>query len=734
MFKRLIFLIAALIGCSVPALSQRAKILGVVTDSFTRRPLEGATVSLAATRLGTSTSSQGTFSLENIPPGTHRLRASHVGYAPHDTSLSVSAGDSIYLEIHLLPVVMESEAMVITGTRTIRDIADVPVRIEAIPQEEVEEKLLMTPSSVAMLLNESTGMRVQTTSATTNTANLRIQGLSGRYTQILIDGIPSFGGLAAGFGLTQLPPLNIRQVEVIKGATSALYGADAISGVVNFLTKEPREQPELSAILNATTQRGFDAAGFYGRKSDDLGFTLFGSYNTQSLFDVDGDGFGDIAEYDRFSFSPKVFYELSNEVSARLSVGFLAENRLGGMVRLDANPLAAAGDLFSQVDDVKTRRLEFSSQIDYKPSPLRSGSVKLAAMRLRRDAVYGRNPFNATQYLLYADAQYSFAASPHNILIGAAFNLEDYRDETPGLLASRSYSFNAPALFAQNELRFSNAWTLLMSGRVDFHNKYGTFFTPRASLMYRPTSMLTLRLGGGTGFKAPTIFTEEAEEAGFRNVRPLLNIGAEEALSASFDVNWRAILGKVAAVFNTALYFTRLKNAIITDEDSLANGIVFLQNATGPTIARGGEFSAKITWREFKLSVGYTYLYASQASHSSTYELELNPRHSFGAVALYENERLQMKVGIENYWTGTQRLERNPFRDRSPAYWITGVMSEKSFGRVRFFINFENIFDTRQTRFEPIIVRSPGFGDIRTLPIYAPLEGRAFNAGIRILV
>lgn len=241
---------------------------------------------------------------------------------------------------------------------------------------------------------------MQTTSATTNTADLRIQGLSGRYTQILIDGIPSFGGLAAGFGLTQLPPLTMRQVEVIKGATSALYGADAISGAVNFLTKEPREQPELSAILNATTQRGFDAAAFYGRKSDNVGFTLFGSYNTQSLFDVDEDRFGDIAEYDRFSFSPKVFYEFSNEISARLSLGFLTEDRLGGMVRLDANPLAAARYPLLQVHNVKTRRIEFSSQIDYKPSPLQSGSVKLAGMRLRRDALYGNNPFDATQYLV----------------------------------------------------------------------------------------------------------------------------------------------------------------------------------------------------------------------------------------------------------------------------------------------------------------------------------------------
>ncbi len=717
------------------AVPQTGSVSGRALDAVHGTPLPGANVVIAGTSAGASTDDDGAFLIVGITPGTHTLRASLIGYAPVDIDVTVVAAETLFVEFSLEPSHTEVEEVVVTGTRTVRSIADVPVRVEVIPEEEVEEKLLMTPSSVAMLLNESTGMRVQTTSASSNSANLRIQGLSGRYTQLLTDGIPNFGGLSAGFSITQLPPLHLRQVEVIKGATSTLYGPDAISGVVNFLTKNPpAEGSEFSGLLNATTAKGYDAAMFFSaRPAGGFGYTVFASGNTQAPYDVDGDAFADIAGYDRVTLSPKLQFDLGDDADARVTLGYLAEDREGGWM----GAAAPASGPPSYTEGIRTGRWDASSEVNLRLSDGRAFGIKLAGMRMERDATYGGSPFNATQGFAYADAQFVAPfEGGHALLLGAAFNLEDFNDRTPGVAASRSYTYRSAGLFAQGEWKISPVWTALAGGRVDFHNVYGAFFTPRVSVKYSPAPELTIRAGGGTGFKAPTIFVEEAEEVGFRNVQPIGDAVTERAVSASFDVNWNTLIaGDVTLGVNAALYLSRLSHTLLTNNDSLINGgMVVFRNATGPLLARGGELSVKTGFREFKLFLGYTFLYATREDSGAVSELTLNPRHSAGAVLFYESEEAGLKIGFETYWTGAQLLERNPYRSVSPAYVLNGLVAEKTLGALRLFVNFENIFDVRQTRWDPLVVGPPDAPDVRTVPVYAPLEGRVINGGIRLVL
>jgi len=572
-------------------------------------------------------------------------------------------------------------------------------------------------------------MRVQTTSAAASTANLRIHGMSGRYTQILNDGIPSLGGLSAGFGLTQVVPLDLRQVEVLKGATSSLYGADAIAGVVNFLPKLPGEDFETSLLLNATTQSGFDAAGYFSERFNETGVSMLASHNRQARFDVDGDGFADIAQFERTTVTPRVLHRFSETLSARLALSFLDEHRIGGA--MDEIPFAAASTP-PYTETITTNRLDASSHIDWHPSDNQSFSLKLAWLNSTRDAIYGNDPFIADQKVYFCDAQLSLDLPHHNLLVGSALRIDDFQDKTP-FFSSRSYRYTVPSLFVQDEIHAADAVVLVLSARLDFHNTFGTFFVPRFSLMYRPFSTMTLRLGVGTGYKAPTIFVEEAEEVGFRTVRPLANARPEQAQSLSYDVNWRTIVGDVTLDCNSALFFTTVKDALSADEDSLQTDVVFLRNSTGPMKSLGSEVSFRLTYGDFKISLGYTYVYATQEHQGRSAELELNPRHSFGVVIVWESLQKHLKVGLENYWTGSQRIERNPFRTTTPAYWVTGLIAEKGFGNFRLFVNLENIFDTRQTRYDPVFIRNAALGTIRTLPVYAPLEGRVINGGIRFV-
>lgn len=142
----------------------------------------------------------------------------------------------------------ELEAIVVQATRSGRRVQDEPIRVEVIDREEIEEKLLMTPGNIAMLVNETGGVRVQITSPALGAANIRMQGMRGRYTQLLADGLPLYGGQASSIGLLQIPPTDLGQVEIIKGAASALYGPSALGGVINLVSRRPDDEPETRTL------------------------------------------------------------------------------------------------------------------------------------------------------------------------------------------------------------------------------------------------------------------------------------------------------------------------------------------------------------------------------------------------------------------------------------------------------------------------------------------------------
>ena len=185
------------------------------------------------------------------------------GYIPTTERVTIGAESSTSLRVALDKLPELEESVIVTATRTNTRLQDQPVRVEVIDHEEIEEKALMTPGSVAMLLGETTGLRVQTTSPALGAANVRIQGLRGRYSQLIADGLPLYGAQGDSFSLLQVPPLDLGQVEIIKGAASALYGASALGGVINLVSRRPTET-EREVLLNTTSQSGVDLTGLVG--------------------------------------------------------------------------------------------------------------------------------------------------------------------------------------------------------------------------------------------------------------------------------------------------------------------------------------------------------------------------------------------------------------------------------------------------------------------------------------
>ena len=252
----------------------------------------------------------------------------------------------------------EVEEITVNATRSRRSFEEQPTRVEVLGGEEINEKAYMKPGDIRMLRNESTGIYVQQTSATSFNSSIRIQGLAGKYTQILRDGMPLYGGYSGGLSLLQIAPLDLQQVEVIKGSNSTLYGAGAIAGLVNLVTRRPASEPENSLLLNGTTSSGIDASGFFSRGKDTIGSTLFASYNTSDAYDPADNGLSAIPEFERWTFSPRIFIEGENS-ELTFGVSAVMEDRLGG----DMNYIKGNKAVPAYFEKSETAR--YSSQFEY---------------------------------------------------------------------------------------------------------------------------------------------------------------------------------------------------------------------------------------------------------------------------------------------------------------------------------------------------------------------------------
>jgi len=197
--------------------------------------------------------------------------------------------------------------------------------------------MTMQPANAKMILTESTGIQTQQTSATSANASIRIQGLDGKYTQLLKDGFPLYSGFSGGLSLVQIPPLDLKRVEVIKGASSTLYGGGAIAGLINFITKEPTDKRELSFLLNGNVTGAADISGFYSEKFKKTGLTVYASQNIQSAYDTDKDGLSDIPKFSRFTLNPKLFFYIDPNATLSLGINSTFENRLGGDMEVIKN-------------------------------------------------------------------------------------------------------------------------------------------------------------------------------------------------------------------------------------------------------------------------------------------------------------------------------------------------------------------------------------------------------------
>ncbi|WP_029037765.1 TonB-dependent receptor [Salinimicrobium xinjiangense] len=724
--KQNILLLLAFVFCGLAANAQDVLKIKVI-DAETNQPLYGANAFVKGTTIGATANEEGVISLENIPEGIQIILVSYVGFATQELSMEFPLAEEKFVTVKLAHEGEHMDEVIISATRSRRTIADLPTRVEVISGEELGEKGNMKPGDIRMLLNETTGIQTQQTSATSYNSSIRIQGLDGKYTQLLKDGYPLYSGFSGGLSLLQIVPLDLQQVEVVKGASSTLYGGGAIAGLVNLVSKTPGEERELNFLLNGTSALGLDVSGFYSDTFGKFGTTVFASYNYSDPYDPADIDLTAIPEVNRVTVNPRLFYYPSKDATLELGVNAVIEERTGGNIAfLEGEDVADPYFERNNTERITTRA-------GYTQLYENGGSlnIKNSFSFFERKIEIPDFTFSGDQLASFTEAAYNFGDHDLEWVAGLNIVSDKFTQDPLGTSEVVDYNHITYGAFLQNNWRISPMFSLESGLRTDYQNEYGWFVLPRMSAMIEFSDAWTMRLGGGLGYKTPTIFTEDAERIQFRNVRPI-NVSeteAERSFGANFDINYRTDLFEVIDFsLNTLFFYTRVNDPLILGQtfDNVPIPVYEYRQPNGYLDTQGMEANFRFSYGNFKLFTGYTLADVNQHYNGESYEAPLVAQHRLNNVLVYEIHD-ELVIGLEGYYFGPQKLENGA---TGQDYWIFGLMTEKKWENFSLFLNFENFTDTRQTRFDSIYTGS--ISDPQFKDIYAPVDGFVINGGIKI--
>lgn len=629
-----------------------ANIFGHVTNSKTGEHIPFINIVLKNTAIGTATDATGHYALKNLPEGVFTVVAEGIGYKPMEKKIEVKKGKSIEINFDVEEDILNLNEVVVTAGRTSQKRTEASVIVNTI-----STKMLETTHSVVLGegLNYCTGLRYENDCQNCGFSQVRMNGMEGRYSQILINSRPMFGNLAGVYGLELIPANMLERIEVVRGGGSVLYGSNAIAGTINLILKEPK-QNSFEAGLN-TSLIGTGVSGSNGPAADynatfnaslvtddhKTGIAVFGNMRDRKMYDNNGDGFSEIAPMKNTVIGTRIFHRLAYR--SKLSFDFfnIREERNGG--NKQDYPHHERDISESVKHDIKTGVLTFEQY--FRESDLLT--VFASGQYLDRDSYYGAKQslsgYGNTKDKSYNfGGQYKFSIDDRSMLIGgvehSASHLTDKKlgyteykisddgqtvieNHLPNSLVS-DQSLSTTGAFAQYEIKSGNA-KFLAGARAEHYavndklndddgDKSGTVFVPRASFMYDLTSFLQTRLGFSRGYRAPQIFDEDLhiETSGSRQVinRNAPGLKPEYSSSLTFSLDFNKNLGGINTNILLESFYTKLHNPFrneigVPDE----NGTVIYTriNSKGGAVVQGVNLEVKlIPSDKLNISAGFT--------------------------------------------------------------------------------------------------------------------------------
>ncbi len=662
-------------------------------------PVEGATVWAGGESAPTDASGVATLTM---PPGPVIVVATNNGYESATARVDVVAGSerAVRLVLTAKPTVRK-EGTVVASTHTGLRIEDQAVPVEVLDRNEIEDGLLMTPGNIVESLNEMSSLRLQTTSPELGLEMVRIQGLRGQYTRLLADGVPIYFDLPGGLEPVQIPPMDLGRFEVITGGASAIFGANALAGVINLLSRPPGKDADREFLFNQSTRGGTDGVLWLSSPwTGSWGRTFLVSAHRQNESDVDDDGWSDIPGYSRGVVRQRVFWDNRRGRSVSGTAGVTFETREGGseFAHQSLESRSADGALFGQMPlgrfvlagagalYVQSRTRDFS---DRREQERRQGATMEIELR---------------------------GTTPRQSWI-AGINTDWFAIRTPDPYPT-PYLSTRPGIFVHDDVRVTS-WLLVSgSARADHHNIYGFQLSPRGSARVH-RGPWAAGITAGRSYFAPTAHMEETEAAGLARLSVDGALHVETVVNVSANLSYTARASTVTAT----VFHSNLDHPAQIDRATYT-----LRTVADPVVTSGVEVVATARLAPIALTGTYTY---TESREDGGRDVALTPRHRAGLVATAEGEG-RGRVSAQVYFTGKQRLDANPYRSTSESYVVLNLLAEHPFGRWRVFITGQNLTDVRQTHWDPIARPARDVDGRWTVDAWAPLEGRVINGGIRV--
>ena len=661
-------------------LSFAQTIKGVIKDSENNL-LFGATVYNSSNSKSVVANEMGAFFIDS-DKGKNKLFFSYVGYTS-----KIITFESIGEPINTGSIVLENdrlEEIVISGT-----LKQVSKLKSAVPIElYTAEFFKATPkASFFEAIEGINGVRPQLNCNICNTGDIHINGQEGANTMVLIDGLPLVSGLSTVYGLSGIPQSLIKQVEVIKGPASTLYGSEAIGGVINLITKRPESvKPfNIETFMSSWGELNIDIWAKYKLKNSE-GLIGINYFNYSNPIDNNGDGFTDLTLQHRISIFNKI-----NTKNNSLAIRYFYEDRWGGEMNWNSD-FRGGNQVYGE--SIYTSRVEVFGKYDVSKNLFLQYSLN----NHDQNSVYGTTSYNAIQTIGFVQGVFTKQIQKHDLLFGATYRYTLYDDNTPATLEKDKTSL--PGLFIQDQWKLSKSKTLLSGIRYDKNSIYGDIWTPRLNFKWASKDESSiLRLGFGTGYRVVNVFTEDhAALTGAREVIFTEAILPEKSWNTT--INWnKKIYTKNGAIydFDFSVFTTEFSNRILPDYETNPNQIIY-SNLDGKSITQGVTVNVNSLFANgLKVNMGATFIDSKIINNNQTEYPFLTEKFSGNYKLSYTFYSPKITVDISGTVIGSMKLPllgdldtRAPY---SPVINIINLQGTYAIKTIEIFAGIKNILD-----------------------------------------
>lgn len=760
--KRIVLALLAVAAMHLNCFAQNdPHIIGHILDSKTQEHIPYVTIRLVGTTYSTSTDATGHFKLTNIPSGEYTIEASLVGYITVSQPITVKNNNTSTVNFTMEEDALMIDQVVVTGNRSETKKRHSATLVNVVNREIFE---LVSASSLADGLNFQPGVRVENDCQNCGFTQVRINGLDGHYSQILMNSKPVFSALAGVYGLEHIPASMIDRVEVMRGGGSALFGSSAIGGTINIITKDPVTNTAevshtltsigISGALDNNTTANASIVNGNGKS----GFFIYGQNRKKDDYDHNNDGYCEIGTIDAQSLGVNSFYNITDNSKIKAEYSTTSEFRRGGDL-MDLPPHQA--NIAEQTDHaIHAGQLSFDMwSKDYK----RKFNIYTALRDTKRDSYYGSNmdpnAYGTTHDLVVVGgSQYVHSFTklwfmPAELTGGLEYNYNYLNDVTIGYDHNVTQKINIYSAFLQNEWR-SDKWGFLIGARVDKHSLIDhAIISPRANIRYNPSNKLNFRLSYSTGFRAPQAFDEDFHIAivgGERVVTVLAeDLKQESSNSFSFSTDWYHNFGNVQSNIMLELFHTNLKDVftirMLEEFDSKGNQVQERYNGSGATVT-GLNLEGKAVFSSaFMAQAGLTLqrsIYKEPAEWSENPEVPAVERmfrtpDVYGYFTLRYTPVKSFSASLTGTYTGSMLVPHMESSGTSvdiavetPTFFDANLKLAKEFNifpgtKIELNGGIMNIFNSFQDDFDKGANRDSGY-------IYGPMIPRSLYCGVKL--